>query len=225
MTRAEFAAYIDHTVLKPESTQPQFEKLCAEAIEHGFAAVCVPGQWVPLCAKLIKAAGKKGEIHVCTVAGFPHGNTLSAAKAKETKIAIEAGATEVDMVIPFGSAKMGDFTYVEKDIHAVVKAAEGAALIKVIFENAYLTKEEIVACCKASVNAGADYVKTSTGFAATGATVEDVALMRANVPGSVGVKAAGGIRDIETALAMIEAGATRIGASASVTILQDFQES
>jgi deoxyribose-phosphate aldolase len=225
MTRAELASYIDHTLLKPEATAPQIEKLCAEAIEHSFIAICVASQWVPLCHRLFKQADKIGDIHIATVAGFPHGNTLSAAKAHETRLAIDAGATEVDMVIPIGLAKMHDFGAVEKDIAAVVHAARGEALIKVIFENALLTDEEKVACCKAAQNAGADYVKTSTGFASSGATVEDIRLMRASVDGSIGVKAAGGIRDLQTALAMIEAGATRLGCSASVAILQELQES
>jgi deoxyribose-phosphate aldolase len=217
MTRSELASYIDHTVLKPDTRQAAIEKLCAEALQYNFAAVCVAARWVPLCAKLLKDS----DIHVCTVVGFPNGDTLTKAKAQETRDAIEAGATEVDMVISVGAALDGDWKYLHDDIAAVVVAAHGRAIIKVIFENAYLSPEQITKCCQIAVEAGADYVKTSTGFAASGATVEDVRLMRQTVGEGVGVKAAGGIRNLETALAMIEAGASRIGASSSIAILNE----
>jgi deoxyribose-phosphate aldolase len=217
MTRSELASYIDHTVLKPDTLTPAIEKLCAEALEHQFAAVCVAPRWVPLSAKILKDS----EIHVCTVVGFPHGDTLSKAKAHETKAAIEAGATEVDMVISMAAALEGDWKYIYNDIAAVVAAAHGHAIIKVIFENAYLNRDQIVACCRAAVDAGADYVKTSTGFAASGATIEDVRLMRESVGEGMGVKAAGGIRDLATAMAMIDAGASRLGCSASIAILNE----
>lgn len=218
MTIAELAGYIDHTVLKPDTVAAQVERLCDEAMEHNFAAVCVAPIWVPLAVKRLQ----ESDVHVATVAGFPHGDTLSKAKAHETRVAIDAGAHEVDMVISIGPAKMGDFHAVQEDIHAVVQAAHGYAILKVILENAYLNAAEIRACCLAAKAAGADYVKTSTGFAASGATVEDVCLMREAVGVEMGVKAAGGIRNLQTALAMIEAGATRLGCSASVSILQEF---
>ncbi|RYG65582.1 deoxyribose-phosphate aldolase, partial [bacterium] len=212
MTRSELASYIDHTVLKPDTRTPAIETLCAEALQYQFAAVCVAPRWVPLCAKLLRDA----DIHVATVVGFPHGDTLSKAKAQEARDAIDAGATEVDMVIPIGAALEGDWKAVYTDVASVVTAAHGQAIIKVIFENAYLNRDQIIACCKASVDAGADYVKTSTGFASSGATLEDVRVMRQTVGDGLGVKAAGGIRDLATALAMIEAGASRLGCSASV---------
>ncbi len=215
MTRSELASFIDHTVLKPDTRAAAVEKLCAEAREYHFAAVCVPPRWVSLSADLLKDTG----VLVATVAGFPHGDTLSRAKADETRAAIEAGADEVDMVISVGAALDGDWDYIQKDIAAVVTAAEGKAVIKVIFENAYLDHSQIELACRASMDAGAHYVKTSTGFAASGAKVEEVRLMRQTVGETTGVKAAGGIRDLETALAMIEAGASRLGCSASISIV------
>lgn len=220
MTLAEFAGYIDHTVLKPDTVAAQVERLCDEAVEHNFAAVCVSPVWVPLAVKRLRDS----DVHVATVAGFPHGDTLSKAKAQETKALVDAGAHEVDMVISIGHAKMGDFRAVQDDIHAVVQAAHGYAIVKVIMENAYLNDFEKKACCLAAKEAGADYVKTSTGFASSGATAQDVRLMRDAVGVELGVKAAGGIRDLETALSMIEAGATRLGCSASVAIMQEWQQ-
>jgi deoxyribose-phosphate aldolase len=220
MTRSELASYIDHTVLKPETTSATIEKLCSEAATHGFAAVCVAPRWVPLAAKLLNDNG----VHIATVAGFPHGDTLSRAKAQETRDAIEAGANEVDMVISVGAALDGDWKYLHHDIAAVVAAAHGHAIIKVILENAYLNREQIIQACRVATEAGADYVKTSTGFASSGAKVEDVRLMREVVGAGMGVKAAGGIRDLETALAMIDAGATRLGCSASVAIWGELGE-
>lgn len=220
MTRSQLAAFIDHTVLKPETLASDVERICLDARDHGFAAVCIAPIWVPLAAKILGGSGVK----VATVAGFPHGDTLSSAKASETRFAIEAGAREVDMVISIGHARQSDFDYVRDDIAAVVGAARGEAVVKVIFENAYLTREQIASACLAAREAGADYVKTSTGFAASGAKIEDVALMRQTVGQKMGVKAAGGIRDLNTALAMIEAGATRLGCSASVAILDELEK-
>ena len=206
---------IDHTALKPDTTKDQIEKLCREAVQFGFASVCVNPCYVSLCSQLLKDT----EIKVCTVIGFPLGATTSAAKAAETTEAIENGATEVDMVINVGAVKSGDFDYVKKDIEAVVQVAKGKALVKVILETCLLTDEEKRKCCSICKEAGADYVKTSTGFSTGGATVEDIKLMRDTVGAEMGVKASGGIRDYETAKAMIEAGASRIGASASVAIV------
>ncbi len=219
MTRSQLVAFIDHTVLKPETVASDVEKLCREALNHGFAAVCVAPIHVPLAAKILAGSAVK----VATVCGFPHGDTLSKAKAAETRAAIEAGAREVDMVISIGAAREGNWDYLQSDIAAVVEAARGAASVKVIMENAYLTPEQIALACQAAKKAGADYVKTSTGFAPSGATLEDVALMRQTVGEAMGVKAAGGIRDLKTALAMIEAGATRLGCSASIAILDELE--
>lgn len=216
MTRSELAAYIDHTVLKPETLSSDIETLCAQAHEHSFAAVCIAPRHVPLAAKLLRDS----EVHVATVVGFPHGDTLSRAKAQETRDAIDAGAEEIDMVIAIGAAREGNWKYLHDDIAAVVHAARGNAILKVIIENAYLSSEQIARACQIAKEAGADYVKTSTGFAASGAKIEDVRLMRQVVGEGMGVKAAGGIRDLETALAMIEAGASRLGCSASIAILE-----
>lgn len=217
MTRSQLAAFIDHTVLKPETAASDVEKLCHEAINHGFAAVCIAPIWVPLAAQILADSAVK----VATVCGFPHGDHLMGTKASETIQVVEAGAQEVDMVISIGSARAGFWDYVHGEIEAVVEAAKGQAMIKVILENAYLTPEQIVSACLAAKEAGADYVKTSTGFAKSGATLEDVILMRQTVGPTMGVKAAGGIRDLKTALAMIEAGATRLGCSASIAILDE----
>ena len=208
------ASMIDHTALKPETTKAQIEKLCSEAIEFGFASVCVNPSYVSLCSQLLKDS----KIKVCTVIGFPLGATTSAAKAYEASEAIQNGAREVDMVINVGAIKSGDLDYVKKDIEAVVQAAKGKALVKVILETCLLTDEEKKVCCRICKEAGADFVKTSTGFSTGGATVEDIKLMRDIVKPNLGVKASGGIRDYETAKAMVDAGASRIGASASVAI-------
>ncbi len=208
------ASLIDHTALKPETSKEQIEKLCSEAVEYGFASVCVNPCYVSLCSQLLKDS----KIKVCTVIGFPLGATTSAVKAAEASEAIENGAREVDMVINVGAVKSGDFDYVKKDIEAVVQAAKDKALVKVILETCLLTDEEKRLSCQICKEAGADFVKTSTGFSTGGATVEDIKLMRDIVKPTMGVKASGGIRDYETAKAMIEAGASRIGASASVAI-------
>ncbi len=208
------ASMIDHTALKPETTKAQIEKLCSEAIEFGFASVCVNPSYVSLCSQLLKDS----KIKVCTVIGFPLGATTTAVKAYEASEAIQNGAREVDMVINVGAVKSGDLDYVKKDIEAVVQAAKGKALVKVILETCLLTDEEKKVCCRICKEAGADFVKTSTGFSTGGATVEDIRLMREIVKPNLGVKASGGIRDYETAKAMVDAGASRIGASASVAI-------
>jgi deoxyribose-phosphate aldolase len=218
MTRDELASYIDHTYLKPEGGAQEIAVLCAEAANARFIAVCVAPRHVALAKKLLD----KSPTHVATVAGFPNGDTFSRAKADETKLAIDNGADEVDMVIAIGAARDGDWNYVRHDIASVVKAAHGHAIIKVILENAYLTKDQIVQACLCAKDAGADYVKTSTGFASSGATIEDVHLMKQTVGNEMFVKAAGGIRDLKTALAMIDAGASRLGMSASLAILQEF---
>jgi deoxyribose-phosphate aldolase len=209
------ANMIDHTLLKPEATEEQIVQLCAEAKQYGFASVCVNPSWVKTAARELSGT----DVRVCTVIGFPLGATTPETKAFETKNAIENGAREVDMVINIGALKSGADDWVERDIRAVVEAAAGKALVKVIIETALLTDDEKVRACQLAVKAGADYVKTSTGFSGGGATVEDVALMRKTVGDNVGVKASGGVRDRKTAVAMIEAGATRIGTSSGVAIV------
>lgn len=206
--------YIDHTLLKPDATQEMIDKLCAEAREHDFMSVCVNPYWVKRSAELLAGT----DVKVCTVIGFPLGASTTESKAAETRDAIANGATEVDMVLNVGALKSGDLETVKNDIVAVKQAA-GDILLKVILENCLLTDEEKVVACKLSVEAGADYVKTSTGFSTGGATVEDIALMRKTVGPDVGVKASGGVRDGETAVAMIEAGASRVGTSSGVAIV------
>ncbi|MBI5501443.1 MAG: deoxyribose-phosphate aldolase [Deltaproteobacteria bacterium] len=211
----DLARYIDHTLLKPDATEPEVRKLCEEARKHTFASVCVNPSWVGLCAKLLAGSPVK----VCTVIGFPLGATTPTAKAVETRDAIANGAAEIDMVINVGALKSGDDDLVCRDIEGVVQAARGAAIVKVILETALLAREEKIKACLLAKRAGADFVKTSTGFSSGGATVEDIALMRETVGPAMGVKASGGIRDTATAAAMVAAGATRIGASASVAIV------
>ncbi len=218
LTPEELARYIDHTLLKPEATSEQIKQVCREALQYHFASVCVNPSYVELVARELSGS----DVKTCSVVGFPLGATLPEVKAFETRKAIELGAQEIDMVINIGALKSGDEELVGKDIEAVVEVAhERDALVKVIIEAALLTDEEKVRACLIAKRAGADYVKTSTGFGPGGATVEDVKLMRATVGPSMGVKAAGGIRTLEKALAMIEAGATRIGASAGVKIVQE----
>ncbi|MED3931815.1 deoxyribose-phosphate aldolase [Priestia megaterium] len=206
---------IDHTLLKADATEEQITVLAQEAKEYSFASVCVNPTWVKTAAELLKDAP---EVKVCTVIGFPLGATTSAVKAFETTNAIENGADEVDMVINIGALKDKNYDLVQSDIQAVVDAAKSKALVKVIIETALLTDEEKAKVSELAVKAGADFVKTSTGFSTGGATVEDVALMRKTVGPDVGVKASGGVRGLEDAKAMIEAGATRIGASSGVSI-------
>lgn len=212
----DLAKYIDHTILKPNTTLSDIEKYCKEAREYGFASVCVNPTWVKKVAE--KLAGS--EVKVCTVIGFPLGATTPETKAFETKDAIEKGASEVDMVINIGALKDKNDDLVERDIRAVVDVAKGKALTKVIIETSLLTDEEKVKACQIAVKAGADYVKTSTGFSTGGATVEDIALMRNTVGPTIGVKASGGVRDAKSVQDMIEAGATRIGASSGVEIVK-----
>ncbi|MEW8979166.1 MAG: deoxyribose-phosphate aldolase [Symbiobacterium sp.] len=215
MTRAQLAKMIDHTLLKPDATEAQIRQLCAEGREYGFMSVCVNPYWVPFCAELLKGT----DVKVCTTIGFPLGANRSEIKAVEAEDAVARGAREVDMVINVGALKSGRLDVVRNDIRAVVEAVAGEALVKVILETGLLTDEEKVTACRLAQEAGADFVKTSTGFGYGGATVADVALMRRTVGPEMGVKASGGVRDTATALAMIEAGATRIGASAGVAIL------
>ncbi|MEW8987221.1 MAG: deoxyribose-phosphate aldolase [Bacillus sp. (in: firmicutes)] len=212
----ELARMIDHTLLKANATEAEIVKLAEEAKEYKFASVCVNPTWVKKAAEILKDV--EG-VEVCTVIGFPLGASTSEVKAFETKNAIENGATEVDMVINIGALKDKQYDLVEQDIKAVVDAAKGKALTKVIIETCLLTDEEKEMACKLSVNAGADFVKTSTGFSTGGATVEDIALMRKTVGPDLGVKASGGVRSLEDAQNMIEAGATRIGASSGVAIV------
>ena len=210
--------FIDHTILKPETTQEQVEKILSEAKEYDFASVCVNPTWVSLAAESLKDS----DVKVCTVIGFPLGANTSAVKAFETEDAIANGADEIDMVINVGALKAGNDALVLDDIKAVVDAS-GDKLVKVIIEACLLTDDEKVRACQLSKEAGADYVKTSTGFSPGGATVADVALMRKTVGPDMGVKASGGARSYEDAIAFIEAGASRIGASSGVAILNGAQ--
>ena len=212
------ARLIDHTVLKPDTTAETIRTLCAEARENCFASVCVSPVWVPLAAEELAGATPL----VCTVIGFPHGANRTAVKVFETEQAVRDGAREIDMVLAIGLLKSERYADVEADIRAVVQAA-GGHTVKVILETALLTDEEKVIACVLAQNAGADFVKTSTGFAQGGASPQDVALMRRVVGPDMGVKASGGVRSLEDAYAMVEAGATRIGASASVAILKGLQ--
>ena len=214
MDKKTIASMIDHTLLKPEATPAQIEKLCAEAAEYHFASVCVNPVYIPLAARLLKGTGVK----VCCVVGFPLGAIAPEQKAAEAASCAAMGAEELDMVIHVGAAKAGDWALVQRDIAGVVKAAAGRT-VKVIIETCLLTDEEKVKACEAAKAAGADFVKTSTGFSTGGATTHDIALMRKTVGPEMGVKASGGIRDYATAMAMIEAGANRIGASAGIEIV------
>lgn len=210
----DLASYIDHTLLKPDATADQVIALCEEAKKYQFASVCINPTWVSLAAKIL--AGTK--VRVCTVIGFPLGATASSVKAYETRRAATDGAGEIDMVINIGALKSKNFKLVEEDIRRVVESA-GDRIVKVILETALLTDEEKIIGCTLSKAAGAHFVKTSTGFGPGGATVKDVALMREAVGEDMGVKASGGVRDTKTAMEMVKAGATRIGASASVAIV------
>jgi deoxyribose-phosphate aldolase len=214
---AGVASMIDHTLLKPDATRQNIEDLCREAAQFTFATVCVNPVWVKLCARLLSGTG----VGVCAVVGFPLGATTADVKEHETRRVIFDGAREVDMVINVGALKSGDLRVVERDIEAVTTPCrECAVLSKVIIEAALLTDEEKVTACTLAKAAGADYVKTSTGFGPGGATAADVALMRRVVGAEMGVKAAGGVRDLDGVKAMIAAGATRVGASAGVKIVQ-----
>jgi deoxyribose-phosphate aldolase len=209
-----FASIIDHTLLKPESTTAMVEEICKEAMDHHFCSVCILPSFVAFAAKLLKDS----DVKVCTVIGFPLGSNESAVKAIEAGVAIDQGADEVDMVINIGLIKSAEWARVEDDITAVVTAARGKT-VKVILETCLLTDEEKIEACKICVKAGADFVKTSTGFSIAGATMENVKLMSETVGPDMGVKASGGIRDYETACTMVEAGATRLGTSAGLLIV------
>jgi deoxyribose-phosphate aldolase len=215
---AGIAQMIDHTLLKPDATRDQIAQLCYEARKFNFAAVCVNPTHVKLCTQLLQGS----PVHVCTVVGFPLGATPPEVKAYEAQQSIDDGATEVDMVINVGALKSKDYALVERDIASVARTCHaGRAILKVIIEAALLTDEEKVIACQLAKAAGADFVKTSTGFGPGGATVHDVALMRRAVGSGMGVKAAGGIKSFEDAQAMVAAGATRIGASAGIRIVQE----
>ena len=219
MKKNEIAAMIDHTLLKATATKAQIEQLCAEAKEYVFASVCVNPVHVAEAARLLKDSPVK----VCTVIGFPLGANTSEVKAFETMNAVSNGADEIDTVLNVGAAKEGDWTKVESDIRAVVNAAAGR-LVKVILETCYLTPDEIARACKAAESAGANFVKTSTGFGSGGAKTEDVALMKKSIPACMSVKTSGGIHTYQEAMALIDAGASRIGASAGIQIVRDAED-
>ncbi len=220
---AAFALVFDHTNLKPTSGRSEIEQLCKEAAENSFGTVCVAPRWVATAAELLSSLGT-GSVRVCTVVGFPHGNTTSEDKTFQTTQAIASGASEIDMVISIGDLKDGAEIAVEHDITAVVEAAHShQAIVKVILETAYLDKDEIVVGCRLAVRAGADFVKTSTGFGPGGADAEVVRFMRNAVGESVGVKAAGGIKTLAVAQTMLDAGASRLGCSSSVEIMEELR--
>jgi len=212
---SNIASFIDHTILKPETTKDMVKKVCEEAKKYEFASVCVNPYYVKYVSEQLKGTNVK----VTSVIGFPLGSSTKEIKALEAKNAIENGAHELDMVINIGALKDKDYSIVKEDIEAVTKVAKNKALVKVIIETCLLSDEEKIMACKLSKEAGADYVKTSTGFSMAGATEEDIKLMRTTVGSEMGVKASGGIRDRSKAEAMIKAGATRIGASSSVAIV------
>ena len=212
----ELNKYIDHTLLKPEATKEQITKLCEEARQYDFASVCVNTCYVPLAKQLLAGS----DVKVCCVVGFPLGAMDTVSKAFEAKTAVENGAQEVDMVINIGALKDKDYDYVTKDIAAVVEASK-PAIVKVIIEACLLTDEEKVEACKCSMNAKAEFVKTSTGFSTHGATPEDVALMKKTVGDVCKIKAAGGVRSYDDAMKMIEAGADRLGCSAGIKVMEE----
>lgn len=216
MKKEEIAGYIDHTILKPEASVEQVRRVCEEALKYNFASVCINPCNVELASSLLKGSSVK----VCTVIGFPLGANTSKVKAFEAFEAIKEGAQEVDMVINIGKLKDKDYNYVREDIKAVVKVSEGKALTKVIIETCLLDDEEKVMACKLAKEAGADFVKTSTGFSSGGAAASDIKLMRETVGENMGVKASGGVRTYSDAVSMINAGASRIGASASIAICE-----
>lgn len=216
ITVAELASFIDHTILKPEATTPQVQQFCAEAKDHGFRSVCVNSIYV----KIASEALSETSVVVCSVIGFPFGAISTSVKAAEAAAAIEAGAQEIDMVIAIGALKEGFYQHVCDDIRAVRRSCF-KGLLKVIIETCLLTDEEKRLACRLAVQAGADFVKTSTGYSTGGATIQDVALMRTEVGSAVGVKASGGIRSLRSALAMIDAGATRLGMSSGVALMAE----
>jgi deoxyribose-phosphate aldolase len=212
----EIASMIDHTLLKPEATEKDITRVCEEALTYGFASVCVNPCWVPLVSRLLRGT----RVKVCTVVGFPLGANTAEVKAFEARNAVICGAQEIDMVINIGALRGGKYEEVKRDINLVVKASGPLVKVKVILETAYLSDEEKIKGCVLAMEAGADFVKTSTGFSREGATARDVALMKKVVDGCLGVKAAGGIHSYEQAIELIEAGATRIGASAGIQIMR-----
>ena len=216
----DYAKMIDHTLLKPEATKEQVKNLCEEAVQYGFHSVCVNSSFVYYCAELLKDS----DVKVCTVIGFPLGAMSTAGKAAEAQAAVADGAEELDMVIHVGMIKSGDWDYVKQDIASVVEVAGDKAVVKVILETCLLTDEEKRKACMICKEAGASFVKTSTGFSNGGATVKDVALMREAVGSDMGVKASGGIRSFQDARAMVEAGADRIGASSGIAIIREQKE-
>ncbi len=218
-TKASLAKTIDHTMLKAIASEQQIVELCAEARTHGFASVCVNPFWVPLCVKELHGS----KILVCTVVGFPLGANNTEIKAAEAALAVKQGADEIDMVINLGAIKSGDWKLAEEDIRAVVKAS-GKARVKVIIESCYLTEAEKTKACEAAMKAGAQFVKTSTGFGSGGATADDVKLMKKIVGDKLKVKASGGIRSYHDAIQMLEAGADRLGASSGVAIISELPE-
>lgn len=218
-SRAEMAAFIDHTILKPEAKRTDIEKLCAEARQFGFYSVCINPGWVPLAAESLKGS----KTRVCTVCGFPLGANATETKSGEARLAVEQGSGEVDMVLNIGALKSQEYKTVHQDIAAVVKVSSGA-LVKVIIETCLLTDEEKILACLIARSAGAHYVKTSTGFSTGGATVADIELMRLAVGPQMGVKASGGVRSLEEANQMILAGASRIGSSSGVKILEQMEK-
>lgn len=215
----EFASLFDHTNLKPDATKLEIEKLCREALHYNFGAVCINPSNIQLAKRMLNGS----DVKICTVIGFPLGATTSETKAFETKQAVDYGATEIDMVLNIGVMKNGDAHEVQDDIKSVVDASDGN-LVKVILETCFLEDDEVMKACELSMKAGADFVKTSTGFGTEGATLHHVRLMRKTVGDKMGVKASGGIRNFKTARQMIEAGANRIGASASIAILNEYEK-
>jgi deoxyribose-phosphate aldolase len=215
MSQLELAGYIDHTLLKPDAIEPQFEQLCNEAVSYKFKSVCVNSSWVPFVAKKLRGTG----VVICSVIGFPLGGMDTRSKAFEARSAISSGATELDMVINVGALKSGNLKLVEEDIRAIKRACRSTTLLKVILETGLLTEAEKILACEISKKAGADFVKTSTGFAGSGATIQDIALMRQIVGPKMGVKASGGIKTFDQAIALINAGANRLGCGASVAVI------
>jgi deoxyribose-phosphate aldolase len=215
ISAAELAGFIDHTLLKPDAVESQFEKLCNEAVKYKFKSVCVNSSWVPYVAKKLRGTG----IIVCSVIGFPLGGMDTRSKAFEARSAIENGATELDMVINVGALKSGNLKLVEEDIRAIKRSCRSTTKLKVILETGLLTESEKILACEISKKAGADFVKTSTGFSGSGATVQDIELMRRVVGPAMGVKASGGIRNFDQAVALIKAGANRLGCGSSVEVI------
>ncbi len=217
MTSQELARFIDHTLLKPEAVESQFDQLCKEALQYNFYSVCVNSGWVSYVAKKLRGTNVK----VCSVIGFPLGEMETRSKAFEARNAIDHGAHELDMVISIGALKSGDLKYVEDDIRAVKRACRSTTVLKVILETSLLNEQEKVVACEICKKVGVDFVKTSTGFVSGGATVADIELMRRVVGPNMGVKASGGIKDFKSAVALIKAGANRLGAGSSVAIISD----